>query len=81
MWSFVLNLITSSVASAFGWLQQIFNAAPGAWDSIFTLFVILAICRFLLGPILGVAFGVAGSDKSKKAKGKDSNNNGKSKGG
>lgn len=71
MWQFVLNLITSSVTAAFSWFGSILDAAPGAWDSIFTVFVILAISRFLLGPVLGVAFSV-GSDKASK------NNRGKS---
>lgn len=56
MWQTVLDLIYNAVLSAFGWFQQILDAAPGAWSSIFTLFVILVLSRFLLGPLLGVAF-------------------------
>lgn len=72
MWEFVLDLISSAVISAFGWFSQILDAAPGAWDSIFTLFVIVILSRFLLGPILGVLFsGGIGSDKAKKSRGDD----------
>lgn len=66
MWNWVLNLITTAVTSAFAWFQSILNAAPGAWNAIFTLFVILVICRFLLAPVLGVTFGGRGSDKAVK---------------
>ena len=69
MWNFAVEIVTSSVASAFGWFQQILDAAPGAWDTIFTVFVILVISRFLLAPVLGVAFGGRGSDRAKKNKG------------
>ena len=56
MWQTVLDLIYNAVVSSFGWFQQILDAAPGAWSSFFTLFVILVLSRFLLGPLLGVAF-------------------------
>lgn len=56
MWNTILDFIYNAVVSAFGWFQQILDAAPGAWNSIFTLFVILALSRFLLGPLLGVSF-------------------------
>lgn len=59
MWNSVLDLIYNAVVSAFGWFQQILDAAPGAWSTIFTMFVILALSRFLLGPLLGVSFGVS----------------------
>lgn len=68
MWSFAVDVITRSVASAFGWFQQILDAAPGAWDAIFTVFVIFVICRFLLGPLLGVSFIGPGSDTAKGLK-------------
>lgn len=69
MWEFALDLVTSAVTSAFGWFSDLLNAAPGAWNTIFTVFVILAICRFLLAPVLGVTFGGKGSDRVKKPKG------------
>ena len=69
MWNFVVELVTGAVTSAFGWFQQILDAAPGTWDTIFTIFVILAISRFLLAPVLGVVFGGRGSDRAKKSKG------------
>ncbi len=69
MWNDAVSLVTSAVVSAFGWFQQILDAAPGAWDTIFTVFVIFMICRFLLSPVLGVAFGGRGSDRAKKNKG------------
>ncbi len=67
MWQNVLDLVYSAVVSAFGWFQQILDAAPGAWNTIFTIFVIFALSRFLLGPLLGVTF----SGQSDQAQVKD----------
>lgn len=69
MWEFALGLLTTAVSSAFGWFSDLLNAAPGSWNTIFTIFVILAVCRFLLSPVLGVTFGGRGSDRVKKSKG------------
>lgn len=68
MWDFVLDLIYSSVVSAFNWFSSVLNAAPGAWDTIFTIFVILALSRFLLGPLLGVSFSGQSDKASTKTK-------------
>lgn len=68
MWNDVVSLVTSAVTSAFSWFQQILDAVPGAWDTIFTVFVILVISRFLLGPVLGVSFIGPGSDTAKGLK-------------
>ena len=61
MWSFVVDSLVSLFSSIFSWVASIFNAIPGSWDTLFTLFVIFMIARFLLGPIIGVTF-TAGSD-------------------
>ena len=71
MWNTVVNMITTGVTSAFSWFGKILDAVPGAWSTILTLFTILVICRFLLAPVLGVAFGGAGSDRAKKEKGEN----------
>ena len=65
MWSFVVDSLVSLFGSIFSWVTSIFNAIPGSWDTLFTLFVIFMIARFLLGPVLGFAFS-AGSDKAHK---------------
>lgn len=67
MWQNVLDLVYSAVVSAFGWFQQILDAAPGALNTIFTIFVIFALSRFLLGPLLGVTF--SGQSDQAKIKG------------
>ena len=67
MWNWAVNLIATGVTSAFGWLGSIFDAAPGAWSSLLTIFVILAVSRYLLGPILGMAFSGA-SDRARKSR-------------
>ena len=64
MWNSIVSYITSSVGAAFNWFSQLMGAVPGAWDTVFTIFVILAISRFLLGPLLGVAFS-GSSDRAK----------------
>lgn len=56
MWNSVVNIVVTSVGAAFNWYGQIMDAVPGAWDTIFTIIVILILSRFLLGPILGAAF-------------------------
>lgn len=56
MWNSVVNIVVTSVTAAFNWFGQIMDAIPGAWDTIFTIIVILILSRFLLGPILGAAF-------------------------
>ena len=61
MWQTVLDMIYMGFVSSFGWFTDILSAAPGAWNTIFTVFVILTLSRFLLGPLLGASFGV-GSD-------------------
>lgn len=61
MWDFVIGLLVDSVMAAYSWFTDILNSAPGAWDSIFTMFVILVVCRFLLGPLTGSNI-VGGSD-------------------
>lgn len=70
MWYDVLDMIATAVTSAFGWFGDILEATPGAWDTIFTLFVILVLSRYLLGPILGAMFrGGVGSDTARKKQG------------
>lgn len=66
MWNQIINIVISGVTSCFTWFSDLMNALPGAWDTIFTIVVILLISRFLLGPILGSVFG-PGSDRSKKS--------------
>lgn len=65
MWNSVIEILSAAINAVISWTTTLFNAVPGAWDAIFTLFVIIIICRYLLGPVLGVAFN-AGSDKAKK---------------
>lgn len=81
LWNTIVDMLYTSVVSAFGWFQQILDSAPGAWNAIFTLFVVIVIFRFLLAPLLGVymsggsdyAAGVIGSASlSDKAKSNDS---------
>lgn len=66
MWETVIDMLVTAVTAAFNWMSAFFNAAPGSWDALFTLFVIVILSRFLLGPLLGVAFG-GRSDKAKKS--------------
>lgn len=56
MWNYTVELCSHAVISAFGWFQQILDAAPGAWNAIFTMFAIFVVSRFLLGPVLGASF-------------------------
>lgn len=64
MWDSVVNIVVSGVLAGFDWFSQLMDAVPGAWGTVFTIFVILAVSRFLLGPILGVAFS-GSSDRAK----------------
>lgn len=64
MWNAVLNLLAAGFNACFSWFDTLMKAIPGAWDTIFTLIVIFILCRFLLGPVLGVAFS-GSSDKAK----------------
>lgn len=64
MWNSVVQIIVSSVTSCFSWFDRLISAIPGSWNTIFTIIVILILARFLLGPVLGVAFS-GGSDKAK----------------
>lgn len=66
MWNQIINIVTSGITACFSWFSDFMNSLPGAWDTIFTIVVILLISRFLLGPILGSVFG-PGSDRSKKS--------------
>lgn len=61
MWESVLNIIIQMLNSCFSWMISVYNAMPGAWDTVFTMFVLIMISKFLLGPIGGFAFN-AGSD-------------------
>lgn len=61
MWTTIIDYLTTAINAVLSWTTTLFNSVPGAWDSIFTLFVIVIICRFLLGPVLGFSIGV-GSD-------------------
>ena len=65
MWNTIVEYLIFLFSSVLSWLTSIFNAIPGSWDTLFTIFVIFMIARYLLGPILGVAFS-AGSDKAQK---------------
>lgn len=66
MWNSVLNILISAISSCFSWLDCLFNAIPGAWDTIFTLITIIVISRFLLKPVVGFVF-TPGSDKASKS--------------
>lgn len=61
MWNQIVNIVTSGVTACFTWFADLMNALPGAWDTIFTIVVIILISKFLLGPLLGTDFS-AGSD-------------------
>lgn len=61
MWNDVVNIVSSGIMVCFSWFSQLMNSLPGAWDTIFTIIVIIIISRFLLGPLLGTDFS-AGSD-------------------
>lgn len=62
-----LDIVITGVTACFGWFDQLISHFSGAWSTLFTLFVIFVIVRFLLGPALGVSFGV-GSDHVKRFK-------------
>lgn len=64
MWNSVVNLLVSAITSCFSWFDSLMQAIPGAWNTVFTLIVIFILSRFLLGPILGVAFS-GSSDKAR----------------
>lgn len=66
MWTSIIEYLSTAINAVISWTTTLFNSIPGSWDSIFTLFVIVIICRYLLGPVLGVAFN-AGSDRAKKS--------------
>ena len=63
MWNFAVDIVVSAVSSVFSWFGQIMDAIPGAWDTIFTIIVILIISRFLLSPVLDFALH-GGSDEA-----------------
>lgn len=65
MWNSVLDILIIAISSCFSWLDRMFNAIPGAWDTIFTLITIIVISRFLLQPLIGFVFN-RGSDKASK---------------
>lgn len=66
MWNTVVDIVVTAVLSCFDWLNALFDAIPGAWNTIFTIIVILLLARFMLGPILGAMFSV-GSDKARRS--------------
>lgn len=70
MWNNVLNLLINGITSCFSWFDRMFQAIPGAWDTIFTLITIIVISRFLLKPLVGFVFS-PGSDKVKKSNNSD----------
>ena len=66
MWNNVLNILIAAISSCFSWLDRMFNAISGSWDTIFTLITIIVISRFLLKPVIGFVFNT-GSDKASKS--------------
>ena len=64
MFAAATDVVITGIKACFGWFSQIMDAMPGAWSTIFTLFTIFVICRFLLGPVLGAAFS-GSSDRAK----------------
>lgn len=63
MFSTAVDICVTGINACFSWFAQIMDVMPGAWSTIFTLFTIIVICRFLLGPLVGVTFD-AGSDRA-----------------
>lgn len=68
MWTSVVQIIVDSVSQAFDWFNSLILSIPGAWDTVFTIIVILLLSRFLLGPLLGAAFRVGQSDSARQPK-------------
>ena len=67
MFADALGIVITGVTACFGWFDQLISYFSGAWSTLFTLFVIFVIVRFLLGPALGVTFS-GSSDKAKVAR-------------
>lgn len=63
MWNAIVNMILTACNAVWSWTEQLFDAIPGSWSTVFTVILICIISRFLLGPLLGTAF-VGGSDKA-----------------
>lgn len=56
MWDKVWNgVITPVLQSTFDWINQFFTAIPEFKGLIISFFVICAICRFILFPLLGIS--------------------------
>ena len=69
MFDVVISYLISAISACFSWLGSIFEAIPGSWDIVFTVFVILVVSRFLLGSLLGAVFS-RGSDRVSASKSK-----------
>lgn len=63
MWNAIVNMILTACNAVWSWTEQLFDAIPGSWDTVFTVILIYIISRYLLGPLLGVAFR-GGSDRA-----------------
>lgn len=70
MWNSVVNIIVQAVSSCFSWFDQLMKAIPGAWNTVFSIVVILVISRFLLSPVLGSLFS-RGSDRARRSDNND----------
>ena len=61
-----LNYINILFGSVINWLNQIFNAIPGAVGWILAIFAMYSSFRFLIFPIVGGRT-IGGSDNAKKS--------------
>lgn len=69
MWSEILLMFSNIINFVFNTFTTLFNAIPGAWDTVFTLIVITMVFRFILAPLFS---GGSGSDNAKKRKDSES---------
>lgn len=63
MWNEILLMFSNIINFAFNTFVTLFDAIPGAWDTVFTLIVIIMVTRFILAPLFSVG---SGSDNAKK---------------
>lgn len=66
LWEWAISFVATCINEVFSLFDRVFSALPGAWATLLTFVVILAIQRFLLKPL---GFGAGKSDSVKKNKG------------
>ncbi len=70
MWDYLIKDIWKIFGGPYYWLDKFFEAIPGAWETYLTMFTMFSITRFLMGAIMGSAFG-AGVFKLVRSRGSD----------